>query len=258
MTTTAYARLEIVPAWIRRISLQLVFFLYALFGAPILARALKEALQRSDPSPFPALILAALLILEPIGLRWKSLFLRRRAAEAGHSPEGGLAAVFAAAGIGHVIVGVFLGMMVLDAMGPAGVGGGDPAPAWLAATVLLLLVRECWAFGATAGQRQSIEPPGHFKEWLADLILLLFSGVAYTAWWESLLDLEEVGAASLPWLGWAVLIPVLGGLYLVVYLPLRLSFLLEEHYLAPRRGRRLRLFIELAMGLALGMYPMLF
>ena len=77
--------------------------------------------------------------------------------------------------------------------------------------------------------------------------------MAYTVWWEALLDLGEVAGA-----GWGMklaLMPFLGGLFVFLYLPLRLSFLLEEYYLQPAAGRKSRIWIELAFGAVLGLYP---
>ncbi len=105
----------------------------------------------------------------------------------------------------------------------------------------------------TSGQSVSREPPGHPQEWLADGVLLAFSCVAYTVWWEALVDFEEIATAGMGTK--LILFPFLGGLFLVVYLAMRLPWLMEEHFLQPARSRKLRLGFELAIGMALGLYP---
>ena len=49
-----------------------------------------------------------------------------------------------------------------------------------------------------------------------------------------------------------------GGLFLFIYLPMRLPFLLDECYLRPERGRKARIWLELVMGALLGFYPSFF
>ena len=228
------------------------FYLYALFAAPPLSRALKSALADPRPSLWPGLLLLVVLLLEPFGLRGKILFLRRRDADSGFTPQGPMLGIFSAAAIGHMIVTVVAGMLMLDCWGVVG-SGAETETAWMGTIVVGLILKEFAALFASGGQSVSREPPGHWKECLADLILLAFGCVAYTAWWESLLDLGEISGE-----GWAMklaLLPLLGGLFVFLYLALRLPFLLDEYYLRPARGRKGRILAELAIGAALGLVP---
>jgi len=52
-----------------------------------------------------------------------------------------------------------------------------------------------------------------------------------------------------------VILPFIGGLFLVIYLAMRLPWLMQEHFLQPARGRKLRLAMEIGMGIGLGLYP---
>ena len=86
--------------------------------------------------------------------------------------------------------------------------------------------------------------------------MLAYGCVAYTAWWEAIIDLDAISGAS--WGEKLIILPVLAGLFAFIYLALRLDVLLEESCLRPMRGRRIRLAAELAVGTLLGLYPALF
>jgi hypothetical protein len=164
-------------------------------------------------------------------------------------------AIFSAAGIGHVIVTVFLGMMMLDCWGVVG-EASDESSAWWGAVIVALVLKEFVGLFSAGGQTLARQAPGHWKEHVADGILLAFSCVAYTAWWGALLDLGDM--ASEGWKMKLVLVPLLGGVFLLFYLPMRVPFLLDEYYLQPAQGRKGRILMELAIGLALGLYPNFF
>ena len=229
------------------------FYLYAIFAAPPLARALKAGLADPEPLVWPGVLLLAVLLLEPIGLRWKVLFLRRRNRDESFEPQGSMLGVVSAAVIGHMIVSVLVGMIALDCLGLAGEGAD---PAWMGGAAVALVFKDLLAFFSTGGQQTSREPPGHWKERLADLFLLAFGCLAYTAWWQGLLDLGEVATEGIGMK--LALAPLLGGLFLFLYLPMRLPFLLDECYRRPARGRKARIWTELAFGAALGLYPAFF
>ena len=133
------------------------------------------------------------------------------------------------------------------------VGGSENASGWGLALMVALVLKEFIGLFAAGGQSVSREPPGHWKEHAADLFLLAYGCVAYTAWWQAIVDLEAVGEGPLgPRLA---LMPVLVPLFLFFYLPMRLPFLLDEYHLRPARGRRGRLAAELAIGAVLGLWP---
>lgn len=238
--------------WIQRRGMTFGFYLYAFFVAPHLARALKAGLADPRPVLWPGLVILAVLCLEPFALRSKIRFIRRRASEERRSPQGSMLGIFSVAVIGHFIVTMFLGMLMLDCWGKVGVES-DEATAWLAWTLILLLFKELAAMAMTSGPSVSPRWPGHPRERMADLALLAFSCVAYTAWWEALVDLEEISTLGLGTK--LAMLPFIGGLFAMLYLAMRLPWLMEEHYLQPARGRKRRILLELAIGLALGFYP---
>ena len=77
---------ERIRAWIRPHAVSAAFYLFALAGAPPLARALRAGLAAAEPLWGPGILLLAVLFLEPLGLRWKMRFLRRRNADDGLTP----------------------------------------------------------------------------------------------------------------------------------------------------------------------------
>lgn len=233
-------------------AVSLAFFAYIFLCAPPLARALKAGLEQPEPLWGAGWLLFAVLLLEPFGLRWKLRFLRRRNAEEHFEPQGSMLGIFSAAAIGHMIVTVVTGMVALDCWGAAGQGAETETNA-LGIVVVVLVLKEFAAWFACAGQGTAREPPGHWKEHLADFLLLAFGCVAYTAWWESLLDIGQINTEG--WKLKLLLMPFLGLLFLFLYLPLRLPFLLEEGYLRPKQGRALRIAADLALGAVLGLWP---
>ena len=226
------------------------FYLYAIFAAPPLARALKEGLADPQPVRWPGVLLLAVLVLEPIGLRWKALFLRRRNRDESFEPQGSMMGLASAVVIGHMIVSVLVGMIALDCLGLAGEGAN---PAWMGAASVVLVFKDLLAFFSTGGSQVSREPPGHWKEHLADAILLAFGCLAYTAWWQGLLDLGDISSESLGMK--LALVPLLGGLFMFFYLPMRVPFVMDECYLQPAQGRKARISFELVLGALLGLYP---
>jgi len=228
------------------------FYAYAFFVAPHLARALKAGLVDPEPILWPGLVILLVLCLEPFALRSKIRFIRRRASEERRSPQGSMLGIFSVAVIGHFIVTMFLGMLMLDGWGKIGTDVETLSP-WVAWTLGLLVLKELAAMMMTSGPSVSRELPGHPQEWVADTALLAFSCVAYTVWWEALVDLEEIATVGTGTK--LVLLPFLGGLFLVVYLAMRLPWLMQEHFLQLARGRKLRLAVEIGMGLILGLYP---
>lgn len=238
----------------RRHAASLAFYLYAAGLAPPLARALRAGMADPEPLWLPGILVLAVLLAEPTGLFWKMRFLRRRNQDESFHPEGPMLGLFSAVGIGHVLVTMFLGMLVLDAWGAMGAGSED-SPAWAPVLLAGLVLKEFAGLFAAGGQGVSREPPGHWKEGVADLLLWAYGAVAYTAWFQVIVDMEEIGRAPLAHR--LALLPVMGGVFLFFYLPMRLPFLLEECLQNPVRGRRMRIGMEMGIGVLLGLYPML-
>ena len=239
--------------WLGGQAASLAFYGYALLVAPWLAEALKEGLARAEPMWIPGFIVVAGLLLEAPAVRWKVLFLRRRNREESFEPQGPVLGLASVTVIGHMIVSAIVGMVALDGWGLAGEGTDGT---WAGAAMVLLVFKDLTVFFWTGGEAVSREPPGHWKERVADGLLVAFGCVAYTVWWGALLDLGELASES--WAMKVALAPLLGGVFALFYLPMRLPFVLEECYRRPAQGRKGRVLAELAAGALLGFYPAFF
>lgn len=238
--------------WILGHAVSLVFYLYVFVLAPPLAGAMKEGLESPEPLWGVGLLLWAILLLEPVGAFWKVRFLRRRNQEEGFEPEGEMLGLGSVVVIGHMVVTVMVGMVALDCLGLVGEGANDN---WAGAAILFLVCKDLFAFFATGGTGVARELPGHWKEGLADFLLLAFGCVAYSVWWQVFFDLGDLASQTA---GMKVALAVLlGGTFALFYLPMRLPFVLEECYRQRARGRRWRVWTELAAGALLGFYPAL-
>ena len=102
-----------IRVWVRGNATSLGFYLYAVFAAPPLARALKAGLAGTQTVVWPGLLLLGVLLLEPVGLYWKMRFLRRRNRDEGFEPQGSLLGIGSATVIGHMIVAALVGMVVV-------------------------------------------------------------------------------------------------------------------------------------------------
>lgn len=235
-------------AWFRDNAGALAFFGYAFFLSPWLGRELQRGTEESAPLWVAGMVVLAAGALEPLGLHWKCRFLRRRNRDEGWTPEGPAMLLASATAIGHMVVSFLLGMLALDCLG----ANAD----WAAAGGLVFVLKDFVALFASGGTSVSAEPPGHWKEKAGDGLLLAFGCVAYTAWWQGVFDLGAIGEESF---GMKIALgTLLGGVFLLFYLPMRLPFVLEELHLRPARGRRVRVAAEMAAGALLGFYPAFF
>ncbi len=242
-----------ILGWIRGHAASLGFYLYAVFAAPPLARALKAGLAEERTVMWPGLLLLGVVLLEPLGLYWKMNFLRRRNRDEGFEPQGEVLGLGSVTVIGHMIVAALVGMVALDCLGLA---GEEANPAWMAWMAVGLVFRDLVAFFSSGGQGVSREPAGHWKEGVADFLLLAFGCVAYTVWWQGFFDLGDLATQSV---GMKIALAILlGGVFALFYLPMRVPFVLDECYRQPAQGRRRRVWSELAIGAALGFYPAFF
>lgn len=242
-----------IRVWVRENATSLGFYLYAVFAAPPLAKALKAGLADAQTVAWPGLLLLGVLLLEPVGLRWKVLFLRRRNRDEGFAPQGSMLGLGSVTVIGHMIVATLAGMVALDCLGLAGEDGESN---WMPGMAVFLVFKDLAAFFATGGQGVSREPPGHWKEGVADFLLVAFGCVAYTVWWQGLFDLGDLASQGL---GMKIALAILlGGVFALFYLPMRVPFVLDECYRQPSRGRKKRLWTELVLGALLGFYPSFF
>ena len=228
----------------------LLFYAYALFGAPWFRGSLHRSFQTEEICWWPGLILIFALIAETIALPEKF--------RTWHSNDGKDTDIPLKLGsaicITHVILTYFLGIYILDAFGVMGgveIAGGQAR--WMAMTFILLFFREgylLFAAGAALRSKKPISKTGNIS---AGLLLLCFQCIAYTAYWDVMMAIGPT--TNLHWAAWIVLGPALIMLFYIVYLPIRMTDLLGSYYIeGPAAGRRTTIQL-LISGAVLGFYP---
>lgn len=229
----------------------IIIAIYAIFFSSDFTEVLRTAFTDNKSHIALGCLILAINLIEVIGLRWKCLFVRKRAAMNNQEPEGSMLFIFSATAISHVITSCFLGMLALDCFGFTGKEEGISS-ALFAAGFILVVFKEFAAFFATAGNSQAAEAVGHHKERIAETILLLYSMLGYTAWWKVFINLEEFQQPTIEAL---IVLPVICILFVFFSLPLRLSSLFDEYYLNKSFKRKRRLIKESCMGMLLGIAP---
>ena len=229
-----------------------LFYLYAFLGAPWVAASVREAVEAEDARRVPALLVLAALVVETFALavkgrRWRA---DRAAAGGGADLPIGLGIALCTA---HVVLAMLLAFTALDALGllGAGITPEESAP-WLAVTSLAVCGREVVVFAVLAGRKSSGPPPA-WLEWPAALGLLFFQCIAYSAFWQGLLDGGMIVGG--PFTRAALALPITV-LFFFVYLPLRLPEILADHARGTV-GNSKRYLLKLAIeGTILAVYPL--
>jgi len=228
----------------------LLFYAYALFGAPWFRGSLRSAFETEEVCLLPGLILIFALVAETIALPEKF-----RAWHSNNGKETGIPLKLGSAiCITHVILTYFLGIYILDAFGVmGGVAIKGTEARWMAITFILLFFREGYLLFATGSALRSKKPISKTVEIAAGVLLLCFQCIAYTAYWDVMMAIGPT--TELHWAAWIVLGPALILVFYIVYLPIRMTDLLETYYIeGPAAGRRTTIQL-LISGAILGFYP---
>ena len=228
----------------------LLFYAYALLGAPWFRGSLLRAFKTEKVCLLPGLILLFALVAETIALPGKF-----RAWHSDDSKGPGIPLKLGSAiCITHVILTYFLGIYILDAFGVMGaVKIEGPQARWMAMTFILLFFREGYLLFAAGAALRSKKPISKTEEIAAGVLLLCFQCIAYTAYWDVMMAIGPV--KGLHWAAWIVLGPALILLFYIVYLPIRMTDLLGAYYIdGPTAGRAITRRLLLS-GAVLGFYP---
>ena len=225
----------------------LLFYAYALLGAPWFGTKLRGAFETPEVRVLPGLILLFALVAETIALPWKF----RGWPPADDKDSGVPLKLGAGICITHVILAYFLVIYLLDAFGA--MGSGKAQTGWMAAGLILIFFREGYLFFAASAARRSPQPLSGAKKFIAEVFLLCFQCIAYTAYWDVMM---EIGAGpEMHWLGWIALSPALILLFYIVYLPIRMTDILGSYYTeGPSAGRKAARWMLLS-GAGLALYP---
>ena len=228
----------------------LLFYAYALLGAPWFRGSLRRAFETEEICLWPGLILIFALMAETIALPIKF--------RAWHSDDGKDSGIPLKLGsaicITHVILTYFLGVYILDAFGVmGGVKIEGAASRWMAMMFILLFFREGYLFFAAGNALRSRKPVSKTMKIGSGILLLCFQGIAYTAYWDVMMAIGPV--KEMHWALWLVLGPAIILIFYIVYLPIRMNDLLASYYIdGPAEGRRTTIRL-LVSGALLGFYP---
>ncbi len=224
----------------------IAFYLFAFIGPPLITRSFSFSLKEGEKSMAAGVIIFSAIVLEAIALTWKTRALRSEAPAENLGRNLSPSAFLV--GILKVVISPFLAMAGLDCLGVI------EKPAWIGSVMIVVIFKEFYVLFLNAGPNRPRHPPAPWKVFLADLILLFYGCVMYTVCWENL-----VGAAlsdDQHWILKGIEGFLIGVVFLLFYVPIRYGSFLEEFYLGPAQGKRLRLGMALAMGIAMGMYPL--
>ncbi len=225
----------------------LLFYAYALLGAPWFGAELRGSFETPEVRVLPGMILLFALAAETIALPWKF----RGWPPTGDKDSSPPLKLGAGICITHVILAYFLGIYVLDAFGV--MGSGRTQTGWMAAVLILLFFREGYLFFAAASARRSPRSLSGVKKFAAEVLLLCFRCVAYTAYWEVMMAIGE--GPRMHWLGWLALSPALILLFYILYLPIRMTDILGSYYTEGSSAGRKEVRWLLLSGAGLALYP---
>ena len=231
----------------------LLFYAYSILVAPFLAQSMQEALKTPEIILLPALFLLLALISETVALPYK--FAQWRAARKSDNADIPLA-LGSTIVIFHIILSFFLTMYMLDALG---VVGNDKTENWqnwtLAITLAIIMAREVYLFCIASTALRNWNAPSRFTTTFSDILFLVFQCCAYTIYWETFLGADSVGKMH-----WVAMVFLAAGLVLVfyiMYLPLRMTDLLEAYYTEGIEAGRRTTRTILITGAILGVYPVI-
>ena len=228
-----------------------LFYAYAFLGAPAMARSLERVVHHDERHMGVGVHLALVMAVEIPALVLKTDGVMGRQKE--NPGTSSWTALFLCVFVAHYTVNIMLGMTVLQALGFS--QKPQPSNGVMATVFFAVMIKEFFLLFVVG--RRTVCPRfcSPKKEVAADVILLLFKCVAYTAYWDVILGVGPLDESRL----WAVLLMFLPFTlaFLIIYLPTRFMWILEELYVKPPAGRRRRILQEIAIATLLAFAPLL-
>jgi hypothetical protein len=202
--------------------------LYFLFLAPLLQTSTIASIKGEPPTAVPWLgwLLILISILEVYAFPLKMCYVQ--AAVKNHQEKFGNGIFL---WMFHAVISILLMFTAFQAFGFDFIGEEKELPWWMMGLIFATVIKELYFMGTMMGlkteeQLQQKYGRPNRKEWLVDLILLVYACIAYTACWQSLsygMDMEKDNMVM-----YIVNCFVAGLLFLIFYLPLRIPYHLEE------------------------------
>ncbi|PIX62632.1 hypothetical protein CO057_02690 [Candidatus Uhrbacteria bacterium CG_4_9_14_0_2_um_filter_41_50] len=225
----------------------LAFAFYALVGQAILLVSVKSVFFNEQSNIFLGILIFAVLIAEVLGLAWKLPQVYARATKKSEEASWVMIVWFA-----HMIVGMILSMLAFQAVGL----DHDLNQTAFIIIMLLSVVRELVILViVSSSEPAKIEKPP--KELAADIMLLVFACVAYTAVWEAMSsDLaglyrqNPAGEAT-------VSLIIMTILFVMFFFPTRLSYLIEDWLFIKTKRDKFWWYVSLVLAVLAGISPMI-
>ena len=219
--------------------------LYFMFIAPFIGKISNSVLTESSINYGLGIGLIMLSVMEVIVLPKKMKFVN--AALKAHSKESSNGIFYL--WIFHAIVSVIISMMSLEAFG---IDIQDKANNTLFGAIMMIVVLKelyiLFMLMDLEGENEKYSRPNN-KEIRYDIILLLYSWIAYTVTWENIsYNSTSMNKDDLPM--YIVNLIAAGIVFLIFYLPIRIPYLVEEIALLKSYNEKLKFYTSLLLVLA--------
>jgi hypothetical protein len=222
-----------------------LFGFYLFFLQPVVFRSADGLIVGEKTAPAFGVILITILVLETIGLQIKLPSIDR---------EGEYGAAFGLWTF-HVGVSVMLTMAAFEALGlyPS----AEPSGSFVAVTMIIIMLREIYLLFFMLGG--SLKRRSNKALWTGDLFLLIYATIAYTTLWETLSSRSSFGLSS--YIGSGEIIVQTSAaivLFLMLFLPMRTAFILEELDKSTTKKDKTGLFLSYTVVVAGAIIPLFF
>lgn len=133
----------------------------------------------------------------------------------------------------HAVISIIILFMIVESFGYEIVSetGEDSMPWWMTALIPGVVIKELYLLFTIIGTHketdilEAYDRPNK-KEWILDLILLSYACLAYTVTWETITNNMQYKDEAL--LLYIVNLILMGIIFLICYLPIRIPYFIEE------------------------------
>lgn len=206
----------------RGIIFNLLFLFYIGIVQPLFLESVLGIIYDDQKNITLGIIILVAIVVETIGIYYKSAALSQRVVDTERF-SGGFFMIW----IMHTVVTVIMYMWALSSFG-IDVTADQPHPAMY--VIFLVVIKELVVMGFIFLIEDRKKDISFKKEWMADLFLLFFACIAYTATWESIsagpnssLSQYSYGEAAVQSFAAALL-------FIIFFIPIRMMHVIEDWY----------------------------
>ncbi len=204
----------------------LICGLYFIFVAPLLKDiSTQNIYEENSYLPYLAILLLLISILEIYAFPLKLKFVHQSIKE--HEHEAGSGFVL---WMFHSVISIIITFSIFEAFGYELTSkDGNELPWFVSLSIFIVVIKELYLLFCIMDINdeetlQKYKRP-HIKEWIADIILLIYACIAYTVTWETITsNMKLDGQDILLIMNYSICIL----LFLMFYLPLRIPYQIEE------------------------------